>query len=142
MSEMEKVREVVAGRINRLPIMELMGAVVSFASNGDSLVEIDGMKEFHFGGAELRSLNGCVISGLMDAAICAVVLGQFPGQRCATRRLEVEFKGPVVGEYAAAYGKVLSINGRIAACEAVLLDSSGVIKAAATGDVHILGEAA
>lgn len=122
-------------KINELPIFKVFGAVIEISEAGLACVSIDNIKNIHAGGFQSSAINGMVLMGLLDSAICAAALSNLDSEHCATVEISVKFIKPVVGGNIKALGEVISRSRDIYFCKSSIVDSAGRVRALATGIV-------
>lgn len=122
-------------KLNKLPIFKTFGAVIEIQESGIASVSIENIQDIHTGGFQSTAINGMVLMGLLDSAICAAALSYFDGARCATVEISVKFLKPVIGENIKALGEVISRSSDIYFCKSSIVDPTGRIRALATGIV-------
>lgn len=121
--------------INSIAIFKLFGAVIKIESVGNAKVTIDRTSDIHAGGFQSTAVNGMVLMGLLDAAICSAALSHLGSTYCATVEMSVKFMKPVFGNDVQALGTVISRSKDLFYCQASVSDSLGRIRALATGIV-------
>jgi uncharacterized protein (TIGR00369 family) len=121
--------------INTLPVFKIIGAIVCIEELGKASVSIGQIEDIHTGGFQSTAVNGMVIMGLLDSAICASALSYLDGNRCATIEISVKFMKPISGCCVKAIGSVASRSGNLFYCQSSIVDNLGRIKALATGVV-------
>jgi uncharacterized protein (TIGR00369 family) len=130
--------ETLASRLNLLAAVRAFGAHISFSESGESLVQISDIKDIHTGGMESRAVNGMVLMGLLDSAICAVSIARLKGRRCATVEMSTRFIKPVSSNVVLATGRVVSRSGNLLYCEASIVNKRGRPLVQAFGLVHAI----
>lgn len=121
--------------INSIAIVKLFGAVVTIEDTGVTSVRISQTGELHEGGFQSTAVNGMVLMGLLDAAMCSSALSYLESSHCATVEMSVKFMRPVVGDDLRAAGTVISKSKDLFYCQATIADNLGDIKTLATGIV-------
>lgn len=121
--------------INDIPIFKLFGAQINIQEHGKAFVNIEQVKDIHTGGFQSTAINGMVLMGLLDSAICSAALSYLDGNHCATVEISVKFIKPVVGNNIKAVGEVISRSKDIFFCKSSIIDSTGRVRALATGIV-------
>jgi uncharacterized protein (TIGR00369 family) len=128
--------EILANRLNQLATIRAFGASIRFTETGESLVQISDIQDIHTGGMESRAINGMVLMGLLDSAICAASIARLGGKRCATVEISTRFIKPVNLKTLIAKGRVISRSGKLLFCEASIASERGRILVQASGLVH------
>lgn len=101
-------------------------------------VSIEKIQAIHTGGFQSTAINGMVLMGLLDSAICAATLSHLAGTHCATLEISVKFIKPVIGNNIKAVGEVMSHSRDIYFCKSSIIDATGRIRALATGVVKLV----
>lgn len=125
-------------KLNELPVFKVFGAVIEIPESGKAYVSIEKIQDIHTGGFQSTAINGMVLMGLLDSAICAATLSHSDGAHCATLEISVKFIKPVVTNNIKALGEVISYSRDIYFCKSSIADSAGRIRALATGVVKLV----
>lgn len=125
-------------RLNSLDALKCFGAKVSVPRENEATVAIDHIKDFHLGGIESRVVNGMILMGLLDCAMCTAALTRLAGQRGATVDISIQFIKPVISESVTAFGKVVSRSRDLLFCEAWVVDARGRPRVEAKGLVQAI----
>lgn len=127
--------DLLARRLNGMPVIAEFGATVEVPRRGEARVAIAEIRPVHTGGMEAAVVNGMTISGLFDAAMCAAALSRGRAAKCATMELSVKFMWPAIKAPIAAVGEVVLRRRDLVFCNASFRDGSGRLCASATGIV-------
>jgi uncharacterized protein (TIGR00369 family) len=125
-------------RINAMPVCRYFGAQATVTHDGVAVVTIDEIRDFHAGGFESRAINGMILMGLLDLAMCTASLARLESRKCATVDLAVKFLKPVLGKSIVAYGDVVARSNDLLFCEASIQDARGRRRVIATGIVRAI----
>ncbi len=123
-------------RMNALPGMRLMGAVLDLGDPQVVRLRLDRVAEHHLGGLGTRAVNGAVIAGLFDAALGVAGTLQFPGQRAGTVELAIKLMRPAFEAPIEVLGIAVRRTAHLAFTEAEL-HAGGRRCATATGIVAV-----
>lgn len=121
--------------LNSLPVFNIFGAEVEINEPGKAHIFIRKIKEIHAGGFQSSAINGMVLMGLLDSAICSAALSHLDGDSCATVEISIKFVKPVIGSDIKAFGEVISRSKDIFFCKSSITDSNGRVRALATSIV-------
>jgi uncharacterized protein (TIGR00369 family) len=121
--------------INAMAIFKELGAVIKIEDTGNAKVTIAQTRDVHTGGFQSTAVNGMVLLGLLDAAMCCAALSHLESAHCATVEMSVKFMKPVLGNDVTSVGTVISKSKDLFYCQASISDNLGHIKTLATGIV-------
>jgi len=121
--------------VNSLPVFRIFGAQVEIIKSGLAHVNISKIIDIHTGGFQSTSINGMVIMGLLDSAICSAALSHLNGTHCATAEISVKFMKPVIGTEIKSIGEVVSRSKDLFFCKSQIINTAGQVCALATGIV-------
>ena len=126
-------------RVNAMPVMRHLAARLDLTDAVATRVVLDRVQPFHLGGLERPALNGGVIAAMLDGAMVAAGMAQFPGRHCGTVDLAIKLLRPVFTGRAEAVGIVLRRTLNLAFVAAELYDDGDRLCATASGIIAAPG---
>lgn len=135
----EPARAAWADRMNRMPAMRLLGAVLDLSDPALVALRLSSVDEHHMGGLGTRAVNGAIIAGMFDGALGVAGVLQFAGRRAGTVELSIKLMRPAFEAPLEAYALCIKRTPHLAFTEAELY-SDGRLCAAASGIVAVTSQ--
>lgn len=128
-SGLDYLKAIQEDRISPPPVDNLIGFKICEVNNGYTAFELN-PAEYHYN--PFATVQGGVLSALLDAAMTAAVLSTLPeGFSCATIEIKVNFIKPVTSNTGTlkCEARPIHVGNRIATVEGKIKDKNGALHA-------------